>query len=161
MSLTQDRFDMTKTLGWREWVRLPDLRIKRIKAKIDTGALSSCLHAHDIEIHENADLTTVSFKLQPMQKDRSEVVEVTAAVHEFRQVRSSNGQTTTRPVIRTSIEIMSIRYEIDVTLFDRTKMGFRMLIGRAALRGRFVVDPDKSYCGGKPKKKKIKRKDVE
>lgn len=157
MPPTHDRFDMTKTLGWREWVRLPDLGIKRIKAKIDTGALSSCLHANDIEVHENADLTTVSFKLQPVQKDHSKVVEATAAVHEFRQVRSSNGQTTTRPVIRTTIEIMSIRYEIDVTLFDRAKMGFRMLIGRAALRGRFVVDPEKSYCGGKPKKK-TKRK---
>lgn len=158
MSPTQKHFDMTKTVGWREWVKLPDLNVRRIKAKIDTGALSSCLHAHDIEVHEQGDLTTVSFKLQPIQKNRTKIIEATAPVHEFRQVRSSNGQTTTRPVIRTTIEIMSIRYEIDVTLFDRTKMGFRMLIGRAALRGRFVVDPNQSYCGGKPKKK-IKRKD--
>ncbi len=77
-------------------------------------------------------------------------------VHEFRKVRSSNGQITNRPVIRTMVEIFNRAYEIDVTLFDRTKMGFRMLIGREALTDRFVVDASKSYCGGKPKPKRTK-----
>ena len=145
-----------RTIGWREWIKLPDLGIKRVKAKIDTGARSSSLHAYDIEILERDGIQIVQFKIQPLQKNRVQIVEASAPVHEFRKVRSSNGQTTTRPVIRTSIEIYAIRYEIDVTLFDRTKMGFRMLIGREALQDRFVVDAAKSYCGGKPKKKKKK-----
>ena len=146
--------DNLKIIGWREWVKLPDIGIKRVKAKIDTGALSSSLHAFDIELQEHLEVPMVKFKVQPIQKDRSQVIEASAPVHEFRKVRSSNGQTTTRPVIQTTVEIFSIRYQIDVTLFDRTKMGFRMLIGREALRKRFVVDSNKSYCGGKPKKKK-------
>ncbi len=146
--------DNLKIIGWREWVKLPDIGIKRVKAKIDTGALSSSLHAFDIELQDHLKVPMVKFKVQPIQKDRSQVIEASAPVHEFRKVRSSNGQTTTRPVIQTTVEIFSIRYQIDVTLFDRTKMGFRMLIGREALRKRFVVDSNKSYCGGKPKKKK-------
>ncbi len=144
-----------KTVGWREWVRLPEIGIKRIKAKIDTGARSSSLHAYDIEIVDVSDIQQVKFKVQPLQKNRDRVIEACLPVAEFRKVRSSNGQTTTRPVVRTRLELFGCRYEIDLTLFDRTKMGFRMLIGREALGGRFVVDASSSYCGGKPKKKKV------
>lgn len=146
----------TRIIGWREWIKLPDLGIKWIKAKIDTGASSSSLHAYDIEIVKKDGREFVQFKIQPLQKNRVKIVDASAPVHEFRKVRSSNGQTTTRPVIRTTVEIYSTRYEIDVTLFDRTKMGFRMLIGREALHERFVVDASKSYCGGKPRKRKSK-----
>lgn len=145
-----------RTLGWREWIKLPDLGVKRVKAKVDTGARSSSLHAYDIEITEMESIQWVKFKIQPLQKNRTEIIQASAPVQEFRKVKSSNGQTTTRPVVRTTIEIYSMRYKIDVTLFDRTKMGFRMLIGREALQDRFVVDAARSYCGGKPKKKKKK-----
>ena len=154
--LAMNNDDLIRTIGWREWIKLPDLGIKWIKAKIDTGARTSSLHANDIEILELDGREIVRFKFRPLHKNRLKIVEASAVVHEFRKVRSSNGQTTTRPVIRTSLEIYSTRYEIDVTLFDRTKMGFRMLIGREALQERFVVDVSKSYCGGKPRKRKSK-----
>ena len=142
-----------KTIGWREWVRLPDLGVGRLKAKIDTGARSSSLHAFDIAISNQNSVDQVRFKIQPSQNDESHVLDVCVPIFEFRKVRSSNGQTTLRPVIRTTIELFKTKYEIDVTLFDRTKMGFRMLIGREALKNRFVVDSSLSYCGGRPKKK--------
>ena len=141
------------TVGWREWVRLPEMGVRRIKAKIDTGARSSSLHAYDIEVVDSDDGQLVKFKVQPLQKNRDRVIEARLPVHEFRKVRSSNGQTTTRPVVRTTLVMLDQRFEIDLTLFDRTKMGFRMLIGREALVGRFIVDAERSFCGGKPKKK--------
>lgn len=149
--------DSLAVIGWREWVRLPELGIKRIKAKIDTGAKSSSLHAFDIEVHDIAGVQFVNFKIQPAQQRLTLAVEAQSQVHEFRRVRSSNGQTTTRPVIRTAVEIFGRPFEIDVTLFDRTEMGFRMLIGREAIRNRFIVDPRVSYCGGVPVKRKKRR----
>ena len=143
-----------RVVGWREWIGIPSLGIKRIKAKIDTGASSSSLHAYDIEILDHLDPPEVKFKIQPLQKNRTAIIQAQVPVLDFRKVRSSNGETTVRPVIRTRIEIFGRTHEIDVTLFDRAKMGFRMLIGREALRGRFVVDSARSYCAGKPKKKK-------
>ena len=143
-----------RVIGWREWVSIPPLGIKRIKAKIDTGASSSSLHAYDIEVLDDLEQQHVQFKIQPLQKNRSVVVQAKVPIQDFRKVKSSNGQTTIRPVIRTSIMIFGHKHEIDVTLFDRAKMGFRMLIGREALRGRFVVDSAQSYCAGKLRKKK-------
>ena len=143
-----------RVIGWREWVSIPPLGIKRIKAKIDTGASSSSLHAYDIEVIDDLEQQHVQFKIQPLQKNHSVVVQAKVPIQDFRKVKSSNGQTTIRPVIRTSIMIFGHKHEIDVTLFDRAKMGFRMLIGREALRGRFVVDSAQSYCAGKLRKKK-------
>ena len=144
-------------VGWREWVGMPELGVKRIKAKIDTGASSSSLHAFDIEINDHLEHPQVKFKIQPLQNNRSVVIQAQSPIFDFRKVKSSNGQTTTRPVIRTTISIFQLRYKIDVTLFDRAKMGFRMLIGREALRGRFLVDSALSYCAGKPRRKKNHR----
>ena len=141
-------------VGWREWVSIPELGIKRIKAKIDTGASSSSLHAYDIEIVDHLEVQQVKFKIQPLQNNRAAVVQAQVPIFDFRKVRSSNGETTIRPVIRTHLEIFGQKHEIDITLFDRAKMGFRMLIGREALRDRFVVDSARSYCAGKPRKKK-------
>ena len=150
-----DQIDNLKIIGWREWVRLPDIGIKRLKAKIDTGARSSSLHAYDLEIEDVADGQQVKFKVQPLQKNRERVIEASMPISEFREIRSSNGQTTTRPVIRTQLVISGCSYDIDITLFNRSKMGFRMLIGREALAGRFTVDSAQSFCGWKPKKKTI------
>ena len=146
-----------RIIGWREWVKLPGIGIKHIKAKIDTGARSSSLHAYNIEFNERDGQQFVSFKVQPLQNNRIKVVEAELPVSEFRKVRSSNGETTNRPVVRTSVELFANKFEIDVTLFDRTKMGFRMLLGREAIQSRFVVDAARSYCGGKPKKKKANK----
>ena len=142
-----------KTLGWREWVRIPDLGIRRIKAKLDTGAKSSCIHAFDVEILDSENEACVRFKIAPRQRNEETLVQVEAPLLEYRQVRSSTGHNTNRPVIRTSIRLAGQRFEIDLTLVDRSEMGFRMLLGRDALRERFVVDPARSYASRKTKRK--------
>ena len=149
-------------LGWREWVRLPELKLGRsIKAKIDTGAKSSCLHAFDIESFERDGEQYVRFKVHPRQRRQSNMVETEAKVLEFREVRSSSGHAEVRPVIVTIIRLHGQEWPIELTLSDRAGMGFRMLVGREALRGRFLVDCEESFVGGKPKnlrKKKAKSK---
>jgi len=144
-----------KTIGWREWVRIPDLGIRRIKAKLDTGAKSSCIHAFDVEIlnSDNGAGARVRFKIAPRQRNEETLVQVEVPLLEYRQVRSSTGHKTNRPVIRTPIRLAGQRFEIDLTLLDRSEMGFRMLLGRDALRERFVVDPALSYASRKAKQK--------
>lgn len=149
--------DRLEVVGWREWIRLPQLGIKRIKAKIDTGARSCSLHAFDIESFERDGKNFVRFKVHPIQRSDRKVVELEAEVLEFREVRSSSGHTTTRPVIETELVILGRKQQIELTLADRNQMGFRMLIGRTALDGRFVVDSGRSYYGGRPTRKKKKR----
>ena len=149
--------DQLEVVGWREWIRLPQLGIKRIKAKIDTGARSCSLHAFDIESFERDGKNFVRFKVHPIQRSDRKVVELEAEVLEFREVRSSSGHITTRPVIETELVLLGRKQQIELTLANRNQMGFRMLIGRTALDGRFVVDSGRSYYGGRPARKKKKR----
>jgi hypothetical protein len=144
-------------IGWREWVELPDLGIRRLKAKIDTGARSSSLHAIDIEKFERDGKTYVRFGVHPVQKNSKKTVRCEAEVLDFRQVRSSSGHTRLRPVIVTTIEAAGESWSIQVTLANRDEMGFRMLLGREATRGRFLVDSGRSYYGGQPKTKRKKK----
>ena len=141
-------------LGWREWVRLPELGIGRVKAKIDTGARSSCLHAFDIQEVDRDGELFVRFKVHPKQRRQSKLVVTEAKVLEFREVRSSSGHIESRPVVVTVVSLLGQQWPIELTLTDRGEMGFRMLMGREALRGRFVVDPEQSFLGGKPKKRR-------
>ncbi|MEQ8841637.1 MAG: RimK/LysX family protein [Acidimicrobiales bacterium] len=136
-------------IGWREWVGLPDCGVPRIKAKVDTGARTSALHAFSLEEFVEGDTLWVRFEVHPDQRSSEGAVIVTAPIVEHRRIRSSNGTVQNRPVIRTTLEAVNHRIPIDVTLTNRDEMGFRMLIGRAALRKRFLVDPTRSYCGGK------------
>lgn len=147
-------------VGWREWVRLPDLGNMRLKAKVDTGARTSALHAFDVEIFERDDKEFVRFNVNPRQHNTSKVVAAEAKLIDRRYVRSSAGRRTFRPVIETTIEVMGERWPIEVTLVARDRMRFRMLLGREAVRNRVVVDAGRSYMGGKPKflKKKAKTK---
>lgn len=145
-------------IGWREWVRLPELGIRRVKAKIDTGARSSSLHAFDVRTFERDGQTFVSFKVHPLQRNSKKTVTCEAEVLEFRQIRSSTGHAQKRPVIRTRVDVLGEVWEIDLTLANRDEMGFRMLIGREAVRGRFLVDAGKSFYAGRPKKAKRKKK---
>lgn len=133
-------------IGWREWVSLPDLGVEWVKAKIDTGAKSSSIHAWDIDVDERA--SEVRFNLCPRQDDESFVIAATAALVEHREVRSSNGEVDVRPVIRTHALVRGHAYDIDLTLSNRDEMGFRMLLGRSAIRRRFLVDAGKSFVGG-------------
>ena len=140
-------------IGWREWVGLPDLGIAATKAKIDTGARSSSLHAFDVTIVHQRDRTLVRFSVHPLQRRAEPSVAAEAEVLEFRRVKSSDGHVTLRPVILTIVELLGQRWPIELTLANRDAMGFRMLLGREALRRRFVVDPGRSYVAGERGKK--------
>ena len=144
-------------IGWREWAALPQLGIAYIKPKIDTGARSSSLHASEVEEFQRGDKTFVRFKVHPIQRKRDFGVEAEAEVLEYRNVKSSSGQKSRRPVILTEIRILGQTWPIELTLADRDEMGFRMLLGREAIRGRFLVDAGKSFYGGRPLAKKNKK----
>ncbi len=147
-----------RTIGWREWLVLPDLGIKRIKAKVDTGARSSALHAFDLEEITIDGGPGVRFKVHPIQRDSDTSVTAEAQLIDQRWVRSSTGRATLRPVIRTLAVLGDELWPIEVTLVRRDLMGFRMLLGRQAIRGRFVVDPGRSFLLGRAGKKKKKKK---
>jgi hypothetical protein len=135
-------------IGWREWAALPDLGGTFIKAKVDTGARSSSLHAWDVQVVPGSSPPRVRFVLHPRQDDDTLAVEVEAPLVDARDVRSSNGEVERRPVVRTTVVVARRRFRIDLTLARRDEMGFRMLLGRSAIRGRFMVDPDRSFLGG-------------
>ena len=141
-------------IGWREWVGLPDFGIKHIKVKVDTGARSSSLHAFDLREFERHGEEWVRFQVHPVQRNSIRSVEVEAKVLEHRSVRSSSGKASMRPVIVTNVRLLGITWPVELTLASRDEMGFRMLLGREAFRRRFLVDAGKSYCGGKPKRRK-------
>lgn len=146
------------TIGWREWLGLPGLGIAAIKAKVDTGARSSALHAFDIEEYAADGQTMVRFKVHPFQRDSATTVEAVAPLVDRRPVRSSQGQATVRPVIVTTLALGGELYQIEITLVRRDAMGFRMLLGRQAVRRRFVVDPGRSYVTGRRKHRRRKKK---
>jgi len=136
---------MIPVIGWREWVGLPDLGVPRIKVKVDTGARTSALHAYDLEEFEKSGDPWIRFSIHPMQRTTKEVVAAEAPILEWRNVRSSSGHASRRPVIRTELLLAGRNWPIDLTLTARDEMGFRMLVGRRAVRHRFVVDPGRSY----------------
>jgi hypothetical protein len=132
-------------VGWREWVELPDLSPVPLKAKIDTGARTSTLHAFDLVHHERDGEPWVTFEVHPVQRSRAHSTLVSHRIEGMRRVRSSSGHSEERPVIRTAIRIGERAFAIDVTLTSRDEMGFRMLLGRTAIRRRFLVDSGRSY----------------
>ncbi len=135
-------------VGWREWVGLPALGVEAIKVKVDTGALTSALHAIHVRVYREAGRERVRFDLHPLQRDSRVTVHCEADLLEWREVRSSNGETEFRPVIRTPLELGGQQWPIDVTLTNRDSMGFRMLLGRRAMRRRLLVNPGASYLFG-------------
>ena len=143
-------------IGWREWLSLPQIRIRRIKAKVDTGARSSCLHAPTIETFQIDGQLHVRFSVQPIQRNKDFTVTCEAKVHDQRLVRSSNGEASERYVIQTSAKWLDQSWPIELTLADRSEMGFRLLLGREAIRGKMLVDSARSYLGGKPQSRKKK-----
>ncbi|MGD7707693.1 ATP-dependent zinc protease family protein [Microlunatus sp. Y2014] len=140
------------TAGWREWVALPGLGVPWVKAKLDTGARSSSIHAFDLEEFEREGGDWVRFAIHPWQRSAEDTTVVELPVHDRRLVRSSSGHSDRRVVVRTEIELLGTSVQAELTLTRRDQMGFRMLIGREALRGRFLVDPGRSYLGGRPRR---------
>lgn len=138
-------------VGWREWVGLPDAHTPWIKAKIDTGARTSALHAFGIERFTREGAAWVRFEVHPWQTSAADARTVELPVAGLRSVRSSNGETQERVVVVLQLSLAGRTFEAEVTLTDRDEMGFRMLVGRTALAGGgFHVDPAASYVGGQP-----------
>ena len=135
----------TLNLGWEEWVNLPDLSLPAIKAKIDTGARTSALHAVAIEPFGTDENPQVRFIMHPDPDDPAIEVICSAKVVDRRMVTSSNGVAESRYVIRTEIEIAGHIWPIDVSLTNRETMGYRMLIGRSALKEGISVSPGLSF----------------
>jgi hypothetical protein len=137
-------------LGWREWVSLPALGLERIKAKVDTGARTSCLHAFRVRGFRRAGALWVRFGMHPDQGSTARVVECEARVIDRRAVTDSGGHTQNRYVIESEIVAGGFAWPAELTLTNRDTMRFRMLIGRTAMNGRFLVDPSRSFLAGGP-----------
>lgn len=142
-TLNQEKSKML--VGWREWVQLPELGISSIKAKVDTGARTSCLHTFRIQEYEKMGEKWVRFMIHPIQDDNEKEQECHSKVIDMRTVRDSGGHASFRYVISTPLVIGDRCYPIEITLTARDKMKFRMLLGRTAMEGQLLVDPEASY----------------
>ncbi len=141
------------TLGWREWLSIPALGIARIKAKIDTGARSSCLHTTTLETyHDDAGHPRVRFTVHPLSRKTATPVHGDLPVTSTRMVRDSGGHEEIRPFIRVPVQLGPHLWEVEFSLTNRDNMKFRMLLGRTAMKDRFLVDPTRSYLLGKRKR---------
>ena len=139
------------TFGWREWVSLPDIGIKQIKAKGDTGARTSALHAFELRPYSENGRDRVEFSIHPLQKDVDTVVTCNADVLDTRIVTDSGGHKEERFVIETTLSIGNMAWPIEVTLTSRDDMLFRMLLGRTAIKNRALVNAARSFLVGKKK----------
>ena len=136
---------MTFRLGWEEWVALPDLGLPALKAKVDTGARTSALHAFDIEPFGPANAPRVRFAIHPVPGRDNVVIPCSARIVDRREVIASNGDMEYRFVIRSDIAIADRRWPVEMTLTDRGQMAYRMLIGRQALTPDMIVSPLDSF----------------
>jgi hypothetical protein len=146
---TERAEDQLISLGWREWVSLPELGIPRIKAKVDTGARTSTLHAFEVIPSRNDGIDLVKFKIHPLQRDVDTVIECVAEVVDRRLVSDSGGHKEERWVIGSPVHIGPHVWSAEITLTARDDMKFRMLLGRTAIAQRAIVDPARSYLQGK------------
>ena len=152
--MTMDQTHRKVMLGWREWIALPELGIAALKAKVDTGARTSTLHAFRIEEFNDQGHQRIRFAIHPFQKRTDVVIECEADVVDRREVTDSGGHKELRYVIRTPVHVAGRDIPVEITLTDRDSMKFRMLLGRTSLREGFVVDPAGSYLTGKPTRPK-------
>lgn len=137
-------------IGWREWVALPELGIASLKAKVDTGARTSALHAFFVEPFRAFGRQRVRFGVHPYQGHTNAQAQCIADVIDERDVADSGGHRERRIVIATSIVLGDQSWVVEITLTARDTMRFRMLLGRTAIRGHFFVDPERSFRAGRP-----------
>lgn len=147
-------------IGWREWVCLEDFGPSWVKAKIDTGAKTSAIHAENIRIFEQDGRKMVQFDLFPEQKSRAFHRKLILPLIDRRRIRSSNGHQMMRPIVLSHLRIGQHRFQIELSLVGRDMMGFRMLLGRDALAGKFDIRPDGSFLHLSEKKGKLKNQQI-
>ena len=141
--------DIKIILGWKEWVSLPDLNIPAVKAKVDTGAKTSALHAFYIETFDHQGDDFISFSLHPLPNKPHLIIHCKAPLLTIRKVTNSGGYSEKRYVIETRLVINHHEWTIELNLTDRESMSFRMLLGREAMTPRVIVDPEASFLAGK------------
>ena len=142
--------DNQLTIGWREWVSLPDLGLPAVKAKVDTGARTSALHALDIQrFKKDNGRDWVSFTVQPIQRDTSVERRCEAPLLDIRKVTDSGGHSKERFFVSTKLCIGELSRQVEVTLSERSDMLFRMLLGRTSIVPDIVVNPQLSYTLGR------------
>ncbi len=142
-----------RILGWREWVSLPHLGISAIRAKLDTGAKTSALHAWDVSLRTVDGRQWIRFRVPSMREEEAASIECEAPVSDERWVTNSSGAGERRYIISTDLQIGRSSWPIELSLTNRDAMEFPMIIGREAMRNRLIVDPTASFrAGSKPKK---------
>lgn len=144
-------------LGWREWVGLPELGINTIKAKVDTGAKTSALHAFSVETYDDSGVEMVRFKIHPLRKRNDIIIVCDAPVFDRRKVKDSGGRQEERITIETPIHLGDRVFSAHVTLTSREDMLFRMLLGRRTINAaNAMVDVTRSYALGRVRAKQYK-----
>ena len=137
---------LSKTIiGWREWIELPALGGVLVKAKVDTGARTSAIHAWNIKPITIEGVACVQFDLHPLQRNNQFCIACTAPIVDVRSIKNSGGQARYRYIVQTLITLGQSTWPIELSLTNRDEMGFRMLLGRAALQNTHLVDPGRSF----------------
>ncbi|MCP5361954.1 MAG: ATP-dependent zinc protease [Hyphomicrobiales bacterium] len=145
----------TMIIGWQEWIALPELGVSAVKAKVDTGAKTSSLHAYHIEEYTYNGAPHVRFEVHPVQRNQRITRVCEAKIIDYRKVKSSSGESEERPVIVTQLSLGDATWEIELNLTNRDYMGFRMLLGREALRQRLLIDAGSHFLHGRKTAKSV------
>lgn len=142
-------------VGSEEWCSFSTLNIPAIKARVDSGAKTSALHAVNIIPFDKDGEKWVKFDVNPLQNNGKTIIHCEAKIIDKRIVKSSSGSRESRYVIKTEIAVADSSWEIELTLTNRDSMGYRMLLGREAMGGRVLVDPEKNFLLGQPTLEKL------